>query len=107
MDETEQDKIQLSTQQKKTLRGLAHHLKPQAYIGKEGITDNLIKAVRQALTAHELIKVKLGPNCPLAKQQAAEEIANHSSSILVQLIGKMVIIYRPNDDLPKEKQIKL
>ncbi len=107
METPDKKSLQLTTKQKKNLRGLAHHLKPLAYIGREGITVNSAKAVRQALKAHELIKVKLGQNCPVEKQLAAEQLASQSNAVLVQLIGKMVILYRPNPDLPKDRRIPL
>jgi RNA-binding protein len=106
MDSDQQEIFELTTKQKKNLRSLAHHLKPQAYIGREGITPNLIKAIQNALKAHELIKVKLGQNCPLYKQQAADEIALQSSASLVQVIGRMVVLYRPNKEKPKDKRIR-
>ena len=44
--------------QKKYLRGLAHGLKPVVQIGKEGITEGVIRAVDEGLFRHELIKIK-------------------------------------------------
>ena len=44
--------------QKKHLRGLAHGLKPIVQIGKEGITEGVIRAVDEGLLQHELIKIK-------------------------------------------------
>ncbi len=44
-------------------------------VGKEGITDNLIKSCNESLNTRELIKVKLGQNCPVEKKEAAKEIA--------------------------------
>ena len=48
----------LSGSTKKYLRGLAHHLKPIIMVGKNGVTDDLINAVNEALTGSELIKIK-------------------------------------------------
>ena len=97
----------MSGRQKKHLRALGHHLHPVVYVGKEGITQTVLTAIDEAITAHELIKVKLGQNCPLAKKEAAGELARQSGTVLAQLIGKTVLLYRHNPDLPSEKQIKL
>ena len=97
----------LTIKQKKKLRGLGHHLDPVVYVGKEGISSTLTKAVTDALDAHELIKIKLGQNCPLPKKEAADALAELSEADLIQLIGKMVLLYRPNPELPKDKQINI
>lgn len=99
--------VQLSTRQKQFLKGLAHSLSPYAQIGKEGVSDNLISAVATELERHELIKVKIGNNSGLEKNSTADTIAAATHSNLVQLIGKTIVLYRPNPDQPKEKRIKL
>jgi len=99
------NKIQpLTGRQKKQLRGLGHHLSPVVYVGREGLTATVLKATEEALTAHELIKVKLGQNCPLGKKQAAAQLALQSKAALVQLIGKTVLLYLPNPDLVRKKK---
>ncbi len=97
----------LSGKQKKYLRSLGHHLIQSVLVGKEGISENLILACSQGLGAHELIKVKLGQNCPVEKKEAARELAEKTGAHLVQLIGKTVLLYRPNRELPRDKSIQL
>lgn len=99
--------IQLTGKEKKQLRGLGHHLTPVVYVGREGITTALLKSTGVALKAHELVKVKLGQNCPLGKKQAAEQLAGQCGAALVQLIGKTVLLYLSNPDLPKDQRITL
>ena len=50
---------ELKGSQRKYLRGLAHSYKPQVQIGKEGLSESVIRAIDIALGAHELIKVKI------------------------------------------------
>jgi len=97
----------ITGKQRKQLRALGHHLHPVVYVGKEGITRAVLTAIDDVITVHELIKVKLGQNCPLAKKQAAEELARQTGAVLVQLIGKTVLLYLPNPELPPEQQIHL
>jgi len=97
----------LTGKQKKFLRGLGHHLEQSVIVGREGLTDNLIQSCSEGLQAHELLKVKLGQNCPLPKKEAAEQLAARTGSLLIQLIGKAVLLYRPNRDLPAERRIDL
>lgn len=97
----------MTGKKKKILRGLGHHLEPVVYIGREGLSVSLINSTSDALRAHELIKIKLGRNCPVGKKNAAEQLAVKTDSALVQLIGKTVLLYQPNPDLPKEKRISV
>lgn len=99
--------ISLTGRQKKYLRGLGHHLDCCVIVGREGLTDNVVQSCDDSLQAHELVKIKLGQNCPLHKQQAAETAAARTGSHLVQLIGRTVLLYRANPDLPPEKAIHL
>jgi RNA-binding protein len=97
----------LSGRQKKFLRSLGHHLTQSVIVGREGISDNLIQSCSEGLDAHELIKVKLGQNCPVEKKEAARELALKTGSHLVQLIGRTILLYRPNPDLPRAQVIQL
>jgi RNA-binding protein len=100
-------KITLKSKQKKYLRGLGHHIDPIVYVGKEGISANVDQSVLDALRTRELIKIKLGQNCEVPKKEAAEQLAQASGAVLVQLIGKMVLLYMPNKNLDPEQRIKL
>ncbi|MDW7772585.1 MAG: ribosome assembly RNA-binding protein YhbY [Desulfobulbaceae bacterium] len=98
---------ELTGRQKKYLRGLGHHLEHMVIVGREGLTGNLIASCNDAILAHELIKIKLGQNCPLEKKAAAEELAKKTGSHQVQLIGKTVLLYRPNPDKPRDERLQL
>jgi len=97
----------LKGRQKRYLRGLGHHLDHLIIVGREGLTDNLVAACNEAILAHELVKIKLGQNCPLAKKDAAEALAEETGSHLVQLIGKTVLLYRPNSNKPRDQRLQL
>ncbi len=97
----------LNNKQIKFLRGLAHTLSALILIGKEGITDDLVKALKTELDRHELVKVKIEPNSSEKKDKAAETLPTATQSTLVQLIGKTLILYKPNPKLPKDKRIRI
>ncbi len=97
----------LTGRQKRYLRGLGHHLQAVVIVGKEGMSDNLIESVRQALAARELIKVKLGQNCPVDKREAAQDLASLTGASLVQLIGRTILLYLPNKELNNDRRIQL
>ena len=84
---TTKKKIQLLTgKQVRYLRGLGHHLKPLAMLGREGITDSVIAAVDAVLDAHELVKVKVGSGCPLDRREAAASLAAKTFAAEVQVL---------------------
>lgn len=98
---------QLSNKQIKFLRGLGHNLSALVLIGKEGITDKLIQSTDTELLHHELIKAKIGTNSNVPKDEAADILPQATNSTLVQLIGKTMLLYRPNPKRPKDKRIIL
>ncbi|MGW8193399.1 MAG: ribosome assembly RNA-binding protein YhbY [Desulforhopalus sp.] len=97
----------LTARQKQYLKGLAHPMNVLVQIGKEGLSPRIIETVNNELMHHELIKVKIGNNSGLEKHGTAETLASDSHSVLVQLIGKVVVLYRPNPERPREKRIVL
>ncbi len=97
----------LSNAQKKFLRKLGHSLNPVVYIGKEGLSDTVISAVEEALDFHELIKIKLINTDKISKHEAADRVPGLTRSQLVQLIGKTLLVYRPNKNKKKDEQIRL
>jgi RNA-binding protein len=99
--------LTLTGKQKKILKGLGHHLTPLICIGKEGMTDSLLKATRQELFTRELIKVKIGTNSTLGKKEAADLLPQVTESTLVQLIGKTLLLYKENPEMEKGQRIAL
>lgn len=97
----------LTGRQKKFLRGLGHNLEHSVIVGREGLSANLIQSCADGLQAHELIKVKLGQNCPVPKDEAAQQLAVRTGAHLVQLIGKTVLLYRQNPDLTPDTALHL
>ncbi len=90
--------------QKKHLRGLAHSLKPVVQIGKEGITDGVIRAIDDCLFRHELIKVKFTDVKEKGQKEAiTDEFAAKTGSELVGMIGHTAILYRRQADPEKQK----
>jgi len=93
--------------QKQYLKGLAHHLKPSVQIGKEGITEGVIRAVDEALLRHELIKIKfIEIKDKKQKETLCSKIGIRTHSESVGMIGHLAILYRPQVD-PEKRKIAL
>jgi len=96
---TMRDAPPLTGRQRKTLRGRAHRLQPVVLVGRDGVTDAVLRAVGEALTTHELVKVRLHE--PEDKRSAAESLAEGTGAALCGLVGHTVILYRPHPERPK------
>jgi RNA-binding protein len=92
----------LSGAQRKHLRGVAHGYKPLVQIGKEGLTENVLGAIEDAIAAHELIKVKMTAERD-ERDQLILAIEGRLGCECVGVIGRIAILYRENPDPEKRK----
>lgn len=90
----------LTGKQRHHLRGLAHKLKPLVQVGKGGIDDGLVAAVKQALADHELIKVKIAEAAGMETEDAGDELAEKTESEVAQVLGNIVLLYRADPEKP-------
>lgn len=90
-----------SGKQRRYLRGLAHSLRPIVQVGQRGVTDQVIRQVETGLVDHELIKVKLGTECPTDLGSVAANLALRTGGTLAGSIGKVLILYRPHPEKPR------
>ena len=94
----------LTNKQKQFLRSEAHSIKPIFQVGKDGVNDNMVKQISEALERRELIKVSILQNCVEDKHVIAEQISSGTESEVVQVIGNTIILYKESAD---HKEIKL
>lgn len=90
--------MSLSPKTKKVLKGKAHVLKPIVSIGNKGLTEAVIKEIDVALNDHELIKIRLHSEDREMRRQFLAQICEATTAELVQVIGKLGVIYRKNED---------
>lgn len=76
------------------LRSLANTIEPILQVGKSGINNNLIKQVNDALEARELIKITVLETAPEDANDVAIELSNSTNSIVVQVLGRKITLYR-------------
>jgi RNA-binding protein len=88
----------LTSKQRAYLKGLANNIEAIAYIGKEGITEGVLKQLDDALEARELIKVSIQKNSILDTKEAANEVARLTRSEVVQAIGRKFVLYRKSKE---------
>jgi RNA-binding protein len=83
------------------LRGLGHALDPVVALGKEGLTEAVVRAVDTAIGTHELIKVKIQREAPVDRHEAGIELAARTGSVLAQVLGRTLLLYRKHPKKPK------
>jgi putative RNA-binding protein, YhbY family len=93
----------ITTKQRATLRGMANQMEAILQVGKEGIGANTIKQVDDALTARELIKLRVLETAPVTAREAAQKLAEELQADIVQVIGYRFVLYRKNKKDPKIK----
>ncbi|MCF7941924.1 MAG: YhbY family RNA-binding protein [Spirochaetia bacterium] len=79
------------------LRKRAHELKPIVMVGKSGMSDSVEMALEEALSVHELVKVKFF-DFKETRRDIAQTLAEHTRSELIQVIGNIAILYREHED---------
>ena len=94
----------LTGKQKRSLRALAHHIKPVVQIGDAGVTPALMDKIDTELEFHEIIKVKLNQNNDIKAKDVADDLASGSHSTVFLIIGRTVGLYRP---FPEDPEIRL
>ena len=88
----------LTSKEKRRLRQVAHHLQPIVTVAERGVTDALLEEARRALHDHEIIKAKVNVADRDMRRSLGEALANASESEIVQVIGKVWVLYRANPD---------
>lgn len=91
----------LNSKQRAQLRKLANTLPDTLHIGKEGISEGVIRQLDELLECHELVKIKLLESSFLTPKSAQEELCEALRAEPVQCIGTKVVVYRESSDQDK------
>jgi RNA-binding protein len=85
----------LTNRERAHLKARAHALEPVVHAGNSGVTDALVGEVDRALTAHELIKVKVGTDDRADRVAIGDEICARTGATPVHRVGKILVLWRP------------
>lgn len=96
----------LNSKQRAKLRSLAQSYDPIFYIGKQGISDEIINQLENAINARELIKLGVQDACEYTAREAADIIAPKLGADVVAVIGRKFVLWRRSRD-PKKRVIEL
>lgn len=98
--------LKLTPAERSALRSEAHALNPVVIIGEAGLTPPVIKEIDASLNAHGLIKVRVFGDDREARIEIYESICERLGAAPIQHIGKLLVLYRPKKETPKERSAK-
>jgi putative YhbY family RNA-binding protein len=87
--------IELTPRERQALKARAHGLKPVVLLGSAGLSPQVVKEIDRALTAHELVKVKVPGDDRAEREEIFASVAASLSAARVQSIGKLLVFFRP------------
>ena len=91
----------MTGKQRAGLRKMANGIETILYIGKEGVTDRVVKEVYDALEARELIKGCVQQGAPLDAKEALTLLCEKTGAEPIQFIGRRFVMYRPSRENPR------
>ena len=93
--------MEFTSKQRSYLKGLASMEDAIFQIGKSSITPSMIQAIDDAIEKREQIKISVLKNCMDDPRELADIVAERTHSNVVIVIGKKIVLYRPNRKNPK------
>lgn len=81
-------------------------LEPVFQIGKDSVSPELTKGIREVLEKRELIKIHVLRNCTDDKKEMAQMLAERTQSVVVQVIGSMIVLFKYQTD-PEKRKIEI
>ncbi|RGD75787.1 ribosome assembly RNA-binding protein YhbY [Anaerofustis stercorihominis] len=91
----------MNSKERSLLKKEASKMQPIIYIGKDGMSDNIVTQADDALKARELVKGKIQQNSLEDVRESAEYLAEKTNSEVVITIGSTFVLYRRNPDKNK------
>ncbi len=91
----------MTSKQRAYLMSLASNLQPIFQIGKASLTPEVTEAISESFNKKELIKIAVLKNCFDDPKEIAQILAERTHSQVVQVIGKKIVLYKPDKDKPK------
>ena len=98
--------VKLTPAERSALRAEAHALNPVVIVGEAGLTPAVLKEIDISLNAHGLIKVRVFGDDREERIAIYETICDKLGAAPIQHIGKLLVLYRPKTDTPKERSEK-
>jgi RNA-binding protein len=90
----------MTGKEKAFLKKIGNSAKTVVQIGVNGITEQVIQSVEEALKARELIQISIASPNTKERKEMGKEIAKKTESEIIQFLGKTCLLYRFNPEKP-------
>ncbi|SCB96746.1 ribosome assembly RNA-binding protein YhbY [Weissella bombi] len=90
--------ISLRGKQKRYLRASAHDMRPLFSVGKQGLTQNWLDQLNDAINKRELFKVNILANSDVDTDELKAFIEENSDIQVVQTIGHTLVLFGESDE---------
>jgi RNA-binding protein len=84
---------QVAGRELRELKAKAQRLKPLVKLGKEGLSESFLAGLDQALSDHELVKVKFD-EFKDQKKELAPALAARARAQIITRVGNVVVLFR-------------
>lgn len=91
----------MTSKQRAYLKSLASGLEPIFQVGKSSLTPQITEAIGESFHTRELVKIAVLKNCMDDPREIAQLVAERTHSQVVQVIGKKIVLYKPDKDNPR------
>ena len=88
----------LTSSDRKQLKARAHNLEAVVIVGGKGLTEEVVAEIDRALTAHELIKVRVPSLERADREKIFKDMCDRTGAAAVQQVGKVFILFRKRDE---------
>src|SRR3954462_8508263 len=92
----------ISSKQRAALRAETHHLTALVHVGHHGLTPALRQSLDDALRTKELVNLQFTKTADVDLKKEAGTLAKSVGADVVQVIGRIVSLYRENRELEKK-----
>ena len=96
--------MELTSKQRAQLRSLATNMDTIVHVGKDGIGDNLVKQVNDALEARELIKGRVLETAMMTPREVCDALCEATGAEGIQVVGSKFVIWRKSEKVEQEKK---
>ena len=91
----------LTNPQIRRFKAAAQFLEPLLKVGKAGLSDAFVRSVDEALSHHELVKIKFA-EFKDQKKPLAPLMAEKTASHLIMRVGNVMVLHRPKPVAPPD-----
>lgn len=96
----------MTSKQRAEFRSQANTIETTLMVGKEGVSDALVKQTIVQLEARELVKGKVLETALMTAREACDALCERTGADGIQVVGNKFVIYKKSEKLALEQREK-